>query len=67
MGESVSYDKWIFLCPVHGEESSLFCFKAFDKKNASRWRKVHVIAEEVETTLEERQEYQRNYSKRMGK
>ena len=62
MGEPITLEKWIFLCPTHGEESSLFCFRAFDEKNADRWRKVQIISEEIKTTLEERQKHQEQFT-----
>jgi hypothetical protein len=58
MNNTVTTERWVFLCPVHGEEQSLLCFEAFDKKNADRWRQIKIIAEEIETTLEERQAHQ---------
>ena len=61
MSDIIELEKWIFLCPTHGEESSLFCFQAFDGKNADRWRKVQIISEEIETTLEERKAFQKEF------
>lgn len=29
----------MFECPVHGLESEVFCFRAFDKDNIHLWRK----------------------------
>lgn len=59
-------DVWVFLCPVHGEESSLLCFEAWDEKNASRWRKIHVVSTEIKTGLQEREKYQKDLAKRMS-
>lgn len=33
---------YVFDCPVHGERSELFCFRAGDPKLISRWRRYEV-------------------------
>ena len=41
---------YIFDCPEHGEEWSVFCFRALNEDNAGRWRKYRItrIPEEWE-------------------
>ena len=58
-------DVWVFMCPEHGEENGMFCFRAMDKTLADNWKKVHVISTIVETTLHERQAYQKGFTERM--
>ncbi len=31
---------YIFDCPVHGEETKAFCFRAFAEENKTLWRKL---------------------------
>ena len=35
--------RYVFNCPVHGKETSSYCFRAFDKENISRWGKLKVV------------------------
>ena len=44
---------YIFDCPVHGEETELLCFRAFDEKNKSCWHKHHVTSIEIEFEIGE--------------
>lgn len=48
---------YVFDCPVHGEESVLFCFRAFDMKNLHLWHKYHVVYEAVLWTDPEKLTY----------
>ena len=41
-GEMGKFEAWIFDCPVHGQETSVFCFLAFDEDNEDRWKRVAV-------------------------
>lgn len=38
---------YIFDCPVHGEESQVFCFRAADPKLTSRWKRYEVTRTEL--------------------
>ncbi len=35
MSKSTFYP--VFNCPVHGPESQVFCFRAFDEKDLDKW------------------------------
>lgn len=38
---------YVFDCPVHGEESQVFCFRAGDPKLISRWKRYEVVRTEL--------------------
>lgn len=45
---------WRFDCPVHGEESEVYCFRAFDPVNKHLWHKYQIIQTAVEFSKDER-------------
>lgn len=49
--------KWLFNCPLHGEEFQVLCWRAFDKENVYLWQKVEITVTQLPTSLEESQQY----------
>lgn len=44
---------YVFDCPCHGEESNVLCFRAFERGNRERWKKLQCETEEVPLSDEE--------------
>ena len=42
----------IFDCPLHGMEIGVFCWRAFQKENMSRWQICNIIYERDMTEAE---------------
>jgi len=38
---------YVFDCPWHGRESGVFCFRAFERENRSRWKKLQIDGKEI--------------------
>ena len=45
--------QFVFNCPIHGEESVLFCFRATDPALKQGWRKFALTREELPISPEE--------------
>lgn len=38
---------YVFDCPIHGIETEVFCFRAFDENNIDRWKKMIYTLQEL--------------------
>lgn len=47
---------WRFDCPVHGEESGAYCFRAFEPRNKHLWHKYRIVKAKAEFSEGERDE-----------
>lgn len=43
----MSHLVYVFDCPYHGEERGVFCFRAFERENSNRWKKLQVESKEL--------------------
>jgi len=48
-------EAWVFDCPIHGWETQVFCFRAYDTDLIDRWQKYRVTWEPLKTTRAERE------------
>ena len=48
-------ETWVFFCPLHGMEATVFCFRAFDESLIENWALMHVMMNEKKTTLDQKQ------------
>jgi len=54
---------WMFQCPIHGLETSVFCFRAADPKNKGGWSRGKLVF--VETSNEERDEHFNSFTEKI--
>ncbi len=54
--------QFVFNCPIHGEETVLFCFRATDPDLKQGWRKFELTREELPISPEEVREIQAQLS-----
>ncbi len=52
---------YIFNCPVHGVETSAFCWRAFSEENVELWKKYEITYKKVEFAHGEKQRLLRNF------
>jgi hypothetical protein len=56
--EKIDVEQWVFICPEHGAEVQVFCFRALDENLMDEWHLFKGTLSEINTSPYQRHDHQ---------